>query len=177
VKASSPESRDFAIALTLAAVLVVCMVAYARWDKPSLRPATAKVPTYHSPDPTDANRPHVIATVYECADGSQRVFSDRPCSRDARVRELSAPNGMVAVQDVARSTSKADPPHAVEPRRDSGDHSSIRAAESLCDSLDQQIDSINVRMRHAYSSAQGEDYRKRLRDLSDRRWDANCRLR
>jgi hypothetical protein len=45
-----------------------------------------------------------------------------------------------------------------------------------CAAIDEQIDGINTRMRMAYTNREGEEFRRRLRQLSDQRWE-KCRTR
>lgn len=85
----NPESRDFAIGLTVTCLIVAGFFAYAHWYAPSSQPSTAK--KQHG---STRNSPPVIATVYECNGDNGRVLSDKPCGDDARVREVVQPNLM-----------------------------------------------------------------------------------
>ena len=44
----------------------------------------------------------------------------------------------------------------------------------LCDSIEEQIDRINARMRQPYRSGEGELLRERLLKLSRQRYEAKC---
>lgn len=125
--------------------------------------------------PARPSSSHIIATVYECVIDGQRVMSDHPCSPDARVREIQAPNRMDP-QDTSRLYDR--PPSSAgyaysSPRsRDTG--SSVPVSGRSCDAIQAAIDTINARMRQKYTSREGEQYRERLRQLREARWEANC---
>lgn len=119
--------------------------------------------------------PQVIATVYECNDDNGRVLSDQPCGEDAQVRQIEMPNLMRA-QPRSSSSRPTAPNRSTRPR-------SARAPigpgtsdnEARCESIDARIEYINARMRRGYTSLEGERFRRQLHELSDQRWDANCR--
>jgi len=48
-------------------------------------------------------------------------------------------------------------------------------ASALCVQIDSAINRINAGMRSAYTSQEAVWFRQQLRDLSDRRWQSNCR--
>jgi len=112
-----------------------------------------------------------IAEVYECEKDGQRILSDQPCGPSADVVKVMAPNRMNAqdtsslYRDLPSGRSYATP----RPRRASYDDES-----RICQSIDAQINAINTRMRQAYTSWEGEQLRRRLRQLSDERYDARC---
>jgi hypothetical protein len=178
--AGRSDSRSFATALIATTLVVVGFVAWARWSTPVRQASGVEVtePRIDVSPAADASslpvKPAVIATVYECDEARQKVFSDRPCSEDVRIREVIAPNGMRATdvtryarvgsrsEQVAASAGSAEPP--------------ARSKISLCKSIDDQIDRINARMRQTYTAAEGEWYREHLRRLDDDRWDAKCRI-
>ena len=112
-----------------------------------------------------------IAVAYECTRDGQRILSDRPCGADALIRRIAEPNRMDA-QDTRALYS----PVYVGSQRRSETWSDGQGASTsaVCDSIEAQIDSINARMRHAYTSWDGERFRERLRDLSRQRYEAKC---
>jgi hypothetical protein len=129
----------------------------------------------HIPSNISASEPlpgrNSIARVFECERDGQRVYSDQRCGSDAAVREIDAPNRM----DAQDTSGLYDP--VVEPPRShtgSSSESASSAAIKLCESIDQQIDLINARMRQGYGSWQGERFRNRLRELSRQRYEAKC---
>jgi hypothetical protein len=119
----------------------------------------------------------IIATVYECVIGGERVMSDRPCSANAAIREIAAPNRMDA-QDTSHLFDRVDGSvgFSVQTRGSSTD-SVVPVNGAACDSIQAEIDRIDAQMRRGYSSHAGEYYRERLRSLRSARWDANCRWR
>jgi hypothetical protein len=187
VESRESESRSFTMTLIATTLLVVGFVAYARWSVPTAQTTRADLIVQRQPqlnsarnshDSTPLAKPPFIAIVYECQGVDQRVFSDHPCSDDARVREVIAPNGMRAarVAKAARAAVNRTPLDLSIANTGSAEPSS-RRKDSLCKSIDEQIDNINARMRQPYSAAEGEWYRERLRLLDDRRWDEKCRIR
>lgn len=113
-----------------------------------------------------------IGRVFECQSNGQRVFSGRPCGVGAEVREIAAPNRM------NRQDTRAlyqPPPVSIQ-----GQQSRARSGVSgggnsfVCDSIDEDKKRINARMRQPYTSQEGELFRKRLRRLNERRWEARC---
>lgn len=112
-----------------------------------------------------------IAFAYECNRNGQKVLSDRPCSSDAAVREIAAPNRMDA-QDTRRLYSPVSVPSRTRSGPSSGGR--LSGTSAVCDSIEAQIDAINARMRRAYTSWEGERFRDRLRELSRQRYEAEC---
>ena len=120
---------------------------------------------------SSAASPAAIAAVYECWRGEQRILSDQPCGADASLRQVVEPNRMNA-----QDTRSLYSPVYVSSRRSGGASSAGQGANAsdLCDSIQDQIDRINARMRHAYTSQEGERFRERLRALSLERYEAKC---
>jgi hypothetical protein len=120
------------------------------------------------PDQGQATPP--IATVYECRTNGQRVLSGSPCGPDAREVEVQAPNRMNA-QDTSRLYERSYTPNRVS----AGDGAELTDAELAghCKAIEEAIDWIDARMREGYRN--GEDYRERLRQLKEGRWDLKCR--
>jgi hypothetical protein len=58
---------------------------------------------------------------------------------------------------------------------DSGSVSSVDGRAGLCDSIQEEIDRINERMRQKYTDWQGERFRDRLRELKKELWEQKCR--
>jgi hypothetical protein len=185
VKSAKSESRDFAFALITTTVLALGLVAYARWSTPAAEApgdvsSQGQLPhlgaARSSRDPPRPGKSAVIATVFECETADHQVFSDRPCSENAQLREVNAPNGMrptrIAASRATMSRSVAERPI---PASDNAEPSA-RSKHSLCKSIDDQIDRINARMRQSYSASEGEWFRENLRRLDDERWDAKCRI-
>lgn len=178
----NPESRDFIIALSATCVIAGCFVAYAHWFAPGPQSGPHSAIDAARVDGGVAAQdavspPQVIATVYECSDDNGRVLSDQPCGDDAQVRHIEMPNLMRAQPH--SNTSR--PARYSRSTRNGAARAPIEQGagrnEARCESIDEEIDYINARMRKGYTSREGERFRRRLHELSDRRWEANCRRR
>ena len=116
--------------------------------------------------------PEAIAQIYECESSGQRVLSDRPCGQGASVRIIQQPNHMQA-QDTSRlyerdyTRSRSQPSISRPARSNAG-------IAARCGQIEREIDAINASMRQGYKNA--EHRRQRLRELSDERWDLECRF-
>lgn len=122
-------------------------------------------------DKPEARSPNAsVAAVYECSRDGQRILSDQPCGADASVREIAQPNRM----DAQDTRNLYRPVEAVARRGGVYSGDLPAATSSVCDSIEAQINAINARMRHAYTSWQGEQFRERLRVLSRERYEAKC---
>jgi hypothetical protein len=171
----SSDSRNFGLALGITALVIGGFVVYSRWYAPDSTPAATtdrppqRVAEISSPSsvPGGSGIP-VIATVYECNGTAGRVLTDKPCADDAQVRDVLAPNSMPAVP-VTRSTPT--------PGRSDQNREPANGNRVACWQIDSEIDRINDRMREEYSAREGERLRARLRELSEKRWDAECRKR
>jgi hypothetical protein len=183
------ESRDFAFALSLTFLAVAGLVAYDHWIAPHSSAAVQ-----HQPGPDGVAESSlrassrvrsvakedslpVIARVYECNGAGGHVLSDRPCSKDAQVREVIAPNRMPAVSATDNSRAAVRTGSRVASVQKSSAEPIAPQNDQLCASIEAAIDKINARMRHKYTSFEGENFRQRLRELEDQRWEAKCRLR
>lgn len=184
---SEDDHRDITFGIVVVAVVVVALIVVARLRDPtprSSREVSAHISEKIAPrlpeTGTVANTsrgPRTIATVYECLAGDVRIVSDRPCGPNAEIREIEAPNLMMS-QGTSQLVVSPGRGHAVLPSpRTSNGGSSIPVNATVCDAIQREIDAINARMRQKYTSTEGEHYRERLRELSDARWDANCRWR
>jgi hypothetical protein len=181
-----PESPGFAGALSMALLVVGGFVVFAVWQMPAEPPpsiqATTAVSTVHpissqvriATHESETATPPVITTVFECQGDEGRVLSDQPCGGGARLREISAPNRMNA-EPIARPHSLAAPERGRKSVSEVG-VGSPRGDAAACARIESAVDSINARMRQQYSSQEGEFWRGRLRELSEQRWNAKCRL-
>lgn len=113
-----------------------------------------------------------IAVAYECWRNGQRILSGRPCGSDAAMRTIAEPNRMDA-QDTTQLYRR--PAHATSNSRGvSYGTTSSFSESSECAGIEREIDAINARMRQRHTSAAGERFRARLRDLSRARYEAKC---
>ncbi len=183
-----PESRDFVIGLTLTCLIAGGFFAYAHWGAPAKAELGAIQDPHLQPRPRQHERVHhasadapresssVIATVYECHDENGRVLSDQPCGEGARVREVALPNLMTANSRLESSAGAVAPTDSARPRIPRARlERAVSRKDRTCASIDEQVDHINARMRRGYTDWEGEQLRQRLRELSDQRWEADCR--
>lgn len=184
---SEDDHRDITFGIVVVAVVVVTLIVVARLRDPTPRASrevSAHISDEIAPDSPEQEQvadksrasQRTIATVYECPIGNERIVSDRPCGPNAEIREIAAPNLMVS-PDTSHLFLSPSQGNAVSSPRASNGGSSIPVNAAACDAIQRQIDAINARMRQKYTNREGEHYRERLRDLSDARWDANCRWR
>lgn len=112
--------------------------------------------------------------IYECTIKGQRVVSDRSCGADATTRVL----------EIAPATARPPSVPQYRPIPPSyGPSPTLSAARSTtaspgntsqCAAVDQEIESLNARMRQRYDSAEGERLRARWHWLKQRRYDLRC---
>jgi hypothetical protein len=130
-------------------------------------PATPRIEVGHGSIAKSADS--VIAVAYECWRDGKRILSDGPCGPDAATRTIPEPNRMDR-QDVSGLYVHAASSARAAPTRTT----SSSSAADRCAEIERQIDTINTRMRHRYTSPEGERFRARLRDLSRARYEAMC---
>ena len=175
------DKRDVAVG-----VLVVALIAGSLWIYSRVRETgdvgtasavpTSPAPATRSQVETVAYREpvatRVVATVYECSAGGQRILSDHPCGVGARAIEVTEPNRMDA-QDTRILYQSSPRPRRVVPvpaLRQANAPSNRRA----CDRIQYQIDAINAQMRQGYRHEAGELFRAQLRSLNEQQWEAGC---
>jgi hypothetical protein len=171
------DSRDVLIGVVIVALVVGGIYAMKR-NAPETVPVTPPaVSTASSAAPRievghgsiAQSADPVIAVAYECWRDGKRILSDGPCGPDAATRTIAEPNRMDR-QDVSGLYDRA----ASSARAASTRTTSSSPASDRCAEIETQIDMINARMRHRYTSPEGERFRARLRDLSRRRYEAKC---
>ena len=179
------ESRAFVIALSGTILVVGGFFIFAAQQSPRMplsvnatdtnsaaHPSSGQVPVAQHKSGTAT--PPVIETVFECRGDQGLVLSDQPCGSDAQLREISAPNRMIA-EPIARPRRLPAPERGRSTVVAAGTTSPGGNA-AACASIETEIEKINARMRQQYSSQEGELWRARLRVLSEQRWDAKCRF-
>jgi hypothetical protein len=130
-------------------------------------PDTAAHPAPNSAQPTR------IATVFECEQRGERVFSDRRYGQNAQERAIEAPNRMDALNPSVVELSISEPRHpsVTAPRVVPAAPESPRMQ---CRAIEEEKERINARMREGYGSAEGEVLRDRLRKLAAEYYDLRC---
>lgn len=184
------ETKDwlFAIAVVIAVIIGFFFIRQHQEEQREAGQTSAQA----APAPREAKTTYIIEyrqssepmrvapkSVYRCVVNGQQVFSDHACAADASVVEISEPN-----RAEAQDTSALYAPVAGQRSRvtvqsggfsDSGSSASVDDRAAICDSIQEQIDSINARMRQKYSNWEGERFRDRLRELKAECWDRKCR--
>jgi len=117
-----------------------------------------------------------IATVYECQQRGERVFSDHRCGTNAQERAIEAPNGMEPPDAAVIEFSRSEPdpqsaPIAVLPAPSA---TATDGKDVRCRAIEEEKERIDARMREGYGSAEGEVLRDRLRKLDDEYYELRC---
>lgn len=117
--------------------------------------------------------------IYECAQGGQKILSDRPCGADAveRVidtRELNTftETPMVSSSGSAPAASGTGASRAVT-NTGSGPQTGADK-QLLCERLQVRIDTINARTREKHSHKEGEYWRAEWHKAKGAYYDAGC---
>lgn len=170
-----------------ALLLIPILVATARGDPSANGPDSMQSPTDHSQQPAT---PPVRAAggessanamtpaprrgnrlVFTCRDGATPVFSDRPCGEDGERRRLDVPSP--AAGDVP-STRAAPAPAATRPIAAHAPRRAIPDPPDRCARLEQQLASIDARMRQGYSAREAARLWQRWRDAKAKLREARC---
>ncbi len=118
--------------------------------------------------------------VYECTVDGQRIVSDRPCGADAEVRTLTIDQPAARDAMAARQSSVTGSASSVP--RDSQPSTSYHAGTvdepdrtaARCKAIDDAIDRINSRMRHPYTTYEGNYLRGEWHRLKNERYQLGC---
>lgn len=141
------------------------------------QPASTSLPAQASLFKTPTAPPPLarsgVTTVFECHSGAERIYSDHRCAPGAKERSVPTPNSMNA-----QDTSNLLPPDEVMRRsqveRAARQEGTTNHAQSACEELQQEKDLINARMRQGYGLAEGEQLRRRLREISGEYFELRC---
>lgn len=179
------ESSDWIFGAIVTVLIVACFAWIYRLSNAPAQAVGSAVPAQsvaQRPGSTSPSSPRIastpaapkgnsIAEVYECEEDGQRILSDQLCGSSANVVKIMAPNRMDA-QDTSglyRGSYTSKSRSVSRPHRANYENES-----HICQSIEARIDAINARMRQAYTSQEGEQLRRRLRQLSDERHDTRC---
>ena len=152
------------------------------------QPKEAAQPT---PMPGAAAAPAVqpqqgVTRVYECRNKSgQVIYSGQPCGADSVAHDVDSRRMNTYISEAYEvSPSQAQTPVPGKPlRRERTTTAPATPKSSLeltdarkdeCAQAQEEIDQINARMRQAYTSAEGEFFRERLRKLGDKQDALKC---
>ena len=109
--------------------------------------------------------------VYACRDAATPVFSDRPCGASAHAWRLDLPR---ATAGAAPSTRAAAPATATRPIVARASHRDVAEPADPCVRLEQQLATIDARMRNGYSAREAARLWQRWRDAKAKLRAADC---
>jgi hypothetical protein len=109
--------------------------------------------------------------VYACRDAATPVFSDRPCGASAHAWRLDLPQ---ATAGAAPSTRAAAPAAATRPIVARASRRDVAEPADPCVRLEQQLATIDARMRNGYSAREAARLWQRWRDAKAKLRAADC---
>jgi hypothetical protein len=175
------ERWFWTITSTLAVAIVMALYAFSTPDVNNT--ATNAAPALaHT---TDVKRPPATAsleraadprgaTVFECRESGQRIYSDQRCGPSAAEHPVQAPNSMDA-QDTGILSSPEEVLARSRSERQYAQEAAPDAGLGECSRIEEERNAIDARMRKGYNAPEGEWLRERLRVLSSRYYDLRCR--
>jgi hypothetical protein len=109
--------------------------------------------------------------VFTCRDGSTPVFSDLPCGDDEHRHRVDVPS---PAANSAPSTRPAAAPAATRPRAVRAQRRVRPDPPNACARLEEQLASIDARMRQGYSAREAARLWQRWRDAKAKLHAARC---
>ncbi len=172
----------------LVALLTILIASDVRSDPAANGPDSVQSLTVHSqqpeapPDPAPGDESSAIDTatpaprranrlVYTCRDGATPVFSDRPCGEDEQRRRLEVPSPAAGDAPGIRPPA---PQAATRPITARTPRRVIPDPPDRCARLEEQLASIDARMRQGYSAREAARLWQRWRDAKARLRAAGC---
>jgi hypothetical protein len=163
-------------------VLVAVAIGYASRNQSDLPTSVPRIqssaaPLPRSPTVTARNSgapTRVPRRVWECAVNGQRTFSDSPCGTTSTIRQLSETNRMDPTPIPPAGTYYNPPSPSYAPNYTAQSYANSPNESSVCEGLKEQVNAIQERMRHLDTNPEGNYYRARLREISDRQDDLHC---
>jgi hypothetical protein len=167
-------------------VLVAVAIGYTSSNQSDLPASVSRIQSSAAPLPAEVARPSAVTArnsggptpvprrVWECAVNGQRTFSDSSCGTTSTIRQLSETNRMdpTPVPPAVTYYNPSSPSYAPNYTAQSYDNSANDS--SVCESLKEAVNAIHERMRHLYTNPEGNYYRARLREISDRQDELHC---
>jgi hypothetical protein len=163
-------------------VLVAVAIGYMSSDQSGLPASVPRIQSSAAPLPAEFSRPPTVTArnsgpptpvprrVWECTVNGQRTFSDSPCGTTSTIRQLSEINRMDPTP-APPSVTYYNPP---SPNYTAQSYDNSTNESSVCEGLKEAVNAIHERMRHLYTNPEGNYYRARLREISDRQCDLHC---
>jgi hypothetical protein len=167
-------------------VLVAIAIGYTSSNQSDLSASVPRIQSSAAPLPAQVSRPSTVTArnsgaptpvprrVWECAVNGQRTFSDSPCDTTSTIRQLSETNRMDPTPVSPSVTYYSPPSPSYEPNYTAQSYDNSINDSSVCESLKEAVNAIHERMRHLYTNSEGNYYRARLREISDRQSDLHC---
>jgi hypothetical protein len=114
--------------------------------------------------------------VYACRRGSEVVYADHPCGKDAAVQSLDPARLNLYHATPAPEVSSNSPPAVdTSDTNPAGSNASAGSAnDDACALIEAQIRTIDERTRHPYTAQEGEDLRSHRHRLEAERWRLRC---
>jgi hypothetical protein len=154
---------------------------------PPLAPRPPEIRREHGIEQALAAQPPVVTTgtIHKCRVQGQIVYSDQPCSAGTDLNSFAPSLAAVPVVATSRSVvppsrpaMQAQPVGQSQPVEQvaAGDVAEIEKAqrEAECRKIDEQIVSIDARMRQPYYASEGDWLKERRKALNDRRFSLGC---
>jgi hypothetical protein len=167
-------------------VLVAIAIGYTSRNQSHLPASVPRIQSSAAPLPAQVSRPPTVTArnsgaptpvprrVWECAVNGQRTFSDSPCGTTSTVRQLSEVNRMDPTPVPPAVTYYNPPSPSYAPNYTAQSYDNSANDSSVCESLKEAVNAIHERMRHLYTNPEGNYYRARLREISDRQDELHC---
>jgi hypothetical protein len=167
-------------------VLIAFGIGVASRDQSVPRASVPPVPSSAVPLPAEFSRPPTVTArnnglpapiprrVWECMINGQRTFSDSPCGITSTIRRLSEINRMDPTPALPSVTYYDSPSPSDGLNYASQSYDPSTNESSVCESLKEEVNAIHERMRHLYTNPEGNYYRARLHEISDRQYELHC---
>jgi len=170
----------------LLTVLVAIAIGYASSNQSDLPTSVPRIQSSAAPIPAQVSRPPIVTArnsgastpvprrVWECAVNGQRTFSDSPCGTTSTVLQLSEINRMDPTPVPPAVTYYTPPSPSYAPNYTAQSYDNSANESSVCEGLKEAVNAIHERMRRLYTNPEGNYYRARLREISDRQDELHC---
>jgi hypothetical protein len=167
-------------------VLIAIAIAYTSSNQSDSRAAAPRIQSSAAPFPAAVSRPPSVTArnstaptplprrVWECAVNGHRTFSDSPGGTTSTIRQLSETNRMDTTPVPPSVTYYNPPSPSYAPNYTAQSYDNSTNESSVCEGLKEAVNAIHERMRHLYTNPEGNYYRARLREISDRQDELHC---
>lgn len=140
------------------------------------RSETAPVRRLSAPTPPPSANAATVS-IYDCSNGKQRSYSDRPCAAGGVRRDLEITLNTFTsppmVQATGAGTTSVQQTNTYE-YREFRSEPAVGPGSPICEQLFDAKEQIDARMRHGYSNRQGERFRARRHQITDQIYEFRC---